>query len=47
MIKIIFTVITILMALGGIGEKDKMKGTVYIYATIMMAIVTLLAYKFL
>ena len=47
MIKIIFTVITILMALGGIGENDKEKGTVYIYATIMMAIVTLLAYKFL
>lgn len=47
MIKIIFTIITIFMALGGIGEKDKEKSIVYTLATIIMSIVTLFAYKFL
>lgn len=35
------------MLLGGIAEKDRDRGNTYILATVMMAIITLLAYKFL
>jgi uncharacterized membrane protein SirB2 len=44
--KIVFIIITVLMAFGAIGEKDKERADKYLLAMIVMVIVTVLAYRF-
>lgn len=45
--KIVFIIITVLMTLGAIGEKDRERADKYLLAMIVMAVVTVLAYKFI